>query len=148
MSEQESTAVGKRWYELWNERDFAGAAALVDDKAVIVETPTDETFEGPEGSRQENEKWANAFPDGRVEIRNAIASAEAVALELAFRGINTGPFASASGALPPTDRAVEFDYCTVWQIKNGKIVGGRHYYDTATVMRQLGLLEAPTDAST
>jgi steroid delta-isomerase-like uncharacterized protein len=141
MSAQDSAAIGRRWYELWNERDFDGASTLVDGGAVIIETPTNETFRGPDGSREENQKWATAFPDGRVEFRDAIPSDEAVALELTFRGTNTGPFASPTGEIPPTGRPVEFDYCTLWRIENGKIVAGRHYYDTATVMRQLGLLD-------
>ena len=147
MSTQDTAAIGKRWYELWNQRDFDGAAALVDEGADIVETPTDEKFRGPQGSREENEKWAAAFPDGRVEIREAIASDEAVALELTFRGTNTGPFATPAGELPPTGRAVSFDYCTLWRVEKGRIVGGRHYYDAATVMRQLGLLGAPAGGS-
>lgn len=147
MAAEDSASIGKQWLELWNERDFAGAASLVAEDAVIVETATDELFRGPDGSRQENEKWASAFPDGRIEIRNAIASDEAAVLESAFRGTHTGPFRTPAGELPSTGRSVEFAFCTVWQIENGKIAGGRHYYDTATVMRQLGLMEAPAGAS-
>jgi steroid delta-isomerase-like uncharacterized protein len=147
MAERDSAAIGTEWFEFWNARDFDRGAELVTDGAEIVETPTGERFRGPDGSRQESQKWATALPDGKVQVRSSIASAESAALECTVRGTHTGPFVSPAGEIPATGREVSLDFCTILQIENGKIAGVRHYYDTATMMRQLGLMEAPAGAT-
>jgi steroid delta-isomerase-like uncharacterized protein len=147
MAQQDTEAIGRDWLESWNDRDFDRGAALLVEGAEIVETPTGERFRGPDGSRQESEKWATALPDGKIQINGAIASEKGVALESTVRGTNTGPFATPAGEIPATGREVTFDFCTILQIENGKITGGRHYFDTATMMRQLGLMEAPAGAT-
>jgi steroid delta-isomerase-like uncharacterized protein len=131
--------VGEDWFEAWNQREFDRGSALVADGAEIVEVPTNETFSGPEGSRAESEKWANGLPDGRVTVNNRIASDRAVVLENSLRGTHTGPFVTPEGEIPATGRSLDYDFCTVLEIDQGKIQGIRHYFDLATMMRQLGL---------
>ena len=143
----ETASVGREWFEAWNERDFDRGAALVTADADLVEVPTGETFRGPEGSREEAKKWAEALPDGRVEVRQAIGAANAAVLECRIRGTNTGPFATPTGDVPATGREVDFEFCTILQIEAGKITGVRHYYDVATIMRQLGLMPETAGAT-
>jgi steroid delta-isomerase-like uncharacterized protein len=134
------TAIAKGWFEAWNDRDFDRGSGLVADGAEIIEVPTNETFRGPSGSREESEKWANGLPDGRVTVKNDITSANAAVLESTVRGTHTGPFVTPAGEVPATGRTVELDFCTILEIEGGEIQRIRHYYDTATLMRQLGLL--------
>jgi steroid delta-isomerase-like uncharacterized protein len=147
VAEQDSAAIGREWFESWNERDFDRGAALFSEDAEIIETPTDERFRGPDGFRQESEKWASALPDGRIEIREVIASPDAAVLENTVRGTHDGPFATPEGEIPPTGRRVELDFCTIVGVENGKIARGRHYFDAATMMQQLGLMEEPAGAA-
>src|SRR5213083_2502904 len=106
MAERDTVAIGKEWFDSWNARDFDRGAKLVADGAEIVETPTGETFRGPDGSRQESEKWATALPDGKVQVRTAIASMEGAALECTVAGTHTGPFVSPACEIPATGREV------------------------------------------
>ena len=140
MAEKDNATIARAFFEGWNERDFDRPAALVAEDGEIVEVATGESFRGPAGARHEYEKWAAGLPDGRVEINNVIASGNWAVVESTLRGTNTGPFASAAGEIPATGQALEFDFCTVMEIKDGKVVRGRHYHDVATMMRQLGLL--------
>ena len=144
MAEQDSAGIATDWFESWNERDFDRGAELVSDGAEIVETASDETFRGPDGSRQESEKWATALPDGRVEVRSVVASEDAVALENTVRGTHDGPFATPGGEIPATGRQLNLDFCSIFGVENGKIVSVHHYFDTATIMRQLGVMEEPS----
>lgn len=136
----DNAAIAKSFFEAWNERDFERGAALAAEDAEIVEVPTGEKFRGPNGLRQEYEKWATGLPDGKVEIRNVVAGDGWVTLECVVRGTHTGPFATPAGEIPPTGRIVELPFSTFEQIQNGKLARARHYYDTATMMRQLGLM--------
>jgi carboxymethylenebutenolidase len=43
--------------------------------------------------------------------------------------------------VPPTHKVVDIDIIVVVQFRDGKIAGERIYWDQATVLRQVGLLE-------
>jgi ketosteroid isomerase-like protein len=43
------------------------------------------------------------------------------------------------GEMPPTGKRVEGRFVDVWAFRDGKIVGGRSYYDAAGLMAQLGV---------
>jgi steroid delta-isomerase-like uncharacterized protein len=136
----DNAAIAKDWFEAWNERDFDRGSAMVAEGAELVEMATGETFRGPAGSREESEKWANAMSGGRVTFRNAIASEGGAVLENTVSGIHDGPFATPDGDVPATGRSIELKFCTVLEIEGGQIQGLRHYFDTATLMQQLGLM--------
>jgi steroid delta-isomerase-like uncharacterized protein len=149
MARDDNAAIARTFFEAWNDRDFDRGVAIAADDAEIVEVPTDERFQGPDGIRGEYDKWATGLPDGKVEIRNVIASDDYAVSECTVRGTNTGPFASPMGEMPPTGRAIEFPFCSVMEIRDGKLRRLHHYYDVATMMRQLGLMpEAPAGVAT
>ena len=50
--------------------------------------------------------------------------------------------------MPPTGKSVTLEFCDVLEMKGDKIAGGRSYYDTGTMMRQLGLMPETTGAAT
>jgi steroid delta-isomerase-like uncharacterized protein len=148
MGEQENAAIGRQFFTAWNERDFDTLASLFSDDAEVVDLPSGETFRGPEGAREEAGRWAGAFPDGKVEIRNSVAGTSGVVVEGELHGTNTGPLQSPAGEIPATNRSVEMPFVIVWDIRNGQVNGHRGYYDSATLMRQLGLMaEAPAGAA-
>jgi predicted ester cyclase len=57
--------------------------------------------------------------------------------ESIFYGTHTGPL----GNIPATGRTVEFPFMTAYLIENGEIVWGHLYYDSTTLLRQLGVIE-------
>jgi steroid delta-isomerase-like uncharacterized protein len=147
MNEQDNAATARGFFEAWNERDYDRGASLVAVDGELIEVATDERYRGGDGLRQEYHKWADAFPDGRVEVRNSFAAADWVLLEMRFQGTNTGAFVGAMGEMPATGRQVTFDFCTVMQVRDGRLVLARHYHDTATIARQLGLMPTAEAAS-
>ena len=140
MTEHDVAAVAREFFEAWNDRDYERGAALITDDGELVEVATDERYRGSDGLREEYDKWAGAFPDGRVEIRNSFSAGDWAVTESTFRGTNTGAFVSAAGEIPATGRGLDFEFCTVTQVRNGRIVLVRHYHDNATIMQQLGLM--------
>ena len=126
-------------YEAWNQRDFnMMAEALAPDGAIVV-VGTGDTFTGPAGSHQYNEMWANAFPDGAITIDRLVASGDHVVVEFTGRGTHTGTLVTSMGEIPATGRSVTLQLCDVAEFKDGKVQSQRTYFDTGSLMTQLGL---------
>ena len=62
-------------------------------------------------------------------------------VEFVNRGTQTGPLHSSLGSFPPSGRKMEARYCSVMRVANGMVVEGRDYYDSASIARQLGLVD-------
>lgn len=137
---EENARIARTIYELWNTRDFDRASrfAAADVEAVLV--PFNATHRGLDGYRQFMEGWATAFPDGRVEIRRVTAGDDGAAVELLGRGTHTGPLAGPGGTIPATGRPAELALCDVLEIEQGQVRRVRSYFDSATLLRQLGVL--------
>ena len=133
--------IAREYFEAWNRRDFDRVAALVADDAELVDF--DGTVErGPEGARQQSERYANAFSDGRLEIKRIVTAGDTAVAELVGRGTNDGPFGEAQA----THRSVELPFCDVLTFRDDMIVRDRQYGDTATMLVQLGLMPEPAHA--
>jgi ketosteroid isomerase-like protein len=53
-------------------------------------------------------------------------------------GTHTGILRSSLGDCAPTGKRAD---CSVMRVKDGLVVEGRDYYDSATIVRQLGLAD-------
>jgi predicted ester cyclase len=95
---------------------------------------------GRDGFLQYARGWAAAFPDLRVEILRVSAGEDAAVIEYTFRGTHTGPLVSPGGFVPPTWSQVELQLCDVVEMREGKVVRIASYFDTGTMLRQMGLL--------
>ena len=140
MSAQENAKMARGIYEMFNNRDFDGMAALAAENMEVVNIPVGATLSGPAGFRQHAQGWGGAFPDSRVEVTNVIASDEGVVVEFRGRGTHTGPLASPAGEIPATGKSVDIPFCDVYQVKGGKLSSLHAYFDSATMLRQLGLI--------
>ncbi len=146
MSAQENSRIVRSIYTAYNDRRFDDAIEDVAPGAEIVNVATGNVARGPQGFRTFLEGWATAFPDSRVAVTNVIASDDQVTVEFTGRGTHTGPLQTPAGAVPATGRRVEISFCDVIKMQGGKVAGLRTYFDLATMMRQLGLLQAPEPA--
>jgi steroid delta-isomerase-like uncharacterized protein len=140
MAESDNARLARAFYESWNERDFDRGAELVAEDGVQTIVGSGERFEGPDGFRRFSRMWADAFPDGRVEIESLIEAGDRVVVEFVGRGTHTGPLVSPMGEIPPTGRTVELRLCDVYEFRNGKMQAQRSYFDTASLMQQLGIM--------
>jgi steroid delta-isomerase-like uncharacterized protein len=83
-----------------------------------------------------------AFPDISHRVVNTLEVADSIAIELEITGTHTEPLEGPGGALPPTGQTMNLNAANVWQVTDGKIVSYRVYFDTATLMAQLGVAPA------
>ncbi len=142
MAQADNVAIARKFHEAWTERDPEGGAALLAEDCQFYDMARGELLVGPAGYKRDYERWLAAFPDGECEITHVIDGGEWVVVEFTNRGTNTGPIRTTAGEFSPTRRRVEVPYCSVMQIRDGKVVAGRDYYDASTILRQLGVIAA------
>lgn len=145
MSAQDNLEIAHVFFDAFNNRDFARASQYVANDAEFVNVASGEVFRGPDGFRRFQENWARAFPDGAVEITRVVADDMSAVVEYVGRGTHDGPLTSPGGDIPATHRAGELRLCDVYELRHGKLVAGRTYFDTMTLLRQLGVI--PSEAA-
>jgi steroid delta-isomerase-like uncharacterized protein len=143
MTAQDNAATVRALNEAYNKRDWDGAIALTTPEATFVNVATGQTFHGPEGVRRFLQGWATAFPDSRVETTQVIADEQGAMMEFRGRGTQTGPLQSPAGDIPPTGRSVDVPFVEVLDLQQGKIAQARLYFDSVTLLQQLGVVPQP-----
>ena len=131
--------LARRVREAWNERDFDFIAEATAPDGTITIVGSGDTFEGIEGSRAYNEMWAGGFPDGVVTVDRVIESGDYVVVESTGRGTHTGTLVTSMGEVPATGRSLTLQLCDVMEFKDGKVQSQKTYFDTGSMMAQLGL---------
>jgi steroid delta-isomerase-like uncharacterized protein len=87
--------------------------------------------------------WRLAFPDLRVRVDLILAEADLVSVRWTASGTNTG----AGNGIPATGKHVEVTGTTVFRMLDGAIAEEWTAGDSLGMLKQLGLLPAPTPAS-
>jgi steroid delta-isomerase-like uncharacterized protein len=96
---------------------------------------TDEVYDGAEEVMAHWRELDRAFPDQEIEIVAIHSADEAVLMEAIVRATHTGSFRG----LPPTGRRFEQQFLAIFVFEGDALVCERVYYDTATVLQQLGI---------
>jgi steroid delta-isomerase-like uncharacterized protein len=123
---------------VWNRGDAAAVGRFLGDEYVIHSDPGD-PWEGATLSRERfTERLLTSrapFPDLHFEITETVAEGDRVAIAWRMRGTQTGPM----GPQPPTGRRIDVPGMTVYDFRDGRIVGHRQVVDRIAVAQQLGL---------
>jgi steroid delta-isomerase-like uncharacterized protein len=80
-----------------------------------------------------------AFPDQRNELIALHHADDAVVAEFDLKGTHEGPFRG----LPPTGRSFTCRMVALFLFEGDRLVGERVYFDSATILRQLGIAHDP-----
>ena len=129
-------------FEAFDAGDLDTAVGTVAEDFELVDVAAGQTFLGPDGCRRWLATFRTALPDAWTETVSIFAEGDRVASEHIGRGTHTGPFVTAAGKIPATGRKVELRIAEFYEMREGKIVRLHAYYDSGTMMRQLGLLPA------
>jgi steroid delta-isomerase-like uncharacterized protein len=104
---------------------------------------TGDVFDGPGEVARYFEETRAAFPDQRNELIAMHHSDDAVIVEANLYGTHEGPFRG----LPPTGKRFEMRFCAIFVFDGDGLVCERVYFDSATVLRQLGIARDPLTLS-
>jgi steroid delta-isomerase-like uncharacterized protein len=124
----------------FNTRNFDRVYDLVSGDCEFVDVAAGSTARGPREIVIVLRTWAAAFRDMELEPLRVVTTEQGAAGEFVGRGTHSGPLASPGGEIPATGNAVEVRFSVVADASGGKLTGFRQYYDTLTMMAQLGLV--------
>ena len=127
--------------KFWDMRDPDRGATVIADDCQFEDIARGEQQIGPEAYKNNYYRWREAFPEGECKVINVIVQDNWAVVEYVNRGTHSGTLRSSLGTFEPTGRSVEVRYCSVMRVENGKVVEGRDFYDSATIARQLGVLD-------
>ena len=140
MTGQSPEAVARIVYEAYETREFEKVAEWIADEAEITNVATGDRFVGKHGFLQHARGWAAALPDLRIEIGRVAAAGDTAVVEYSLKGTHTGAMVSPGGFVPPTWSQVEIRLCDAVTLRDGKVVRIASYFDSGTMLRQMGLL--------
>ena len=131
------------WDRAWSGRDPRGFEPLC-DPAVRYEDPLCPTpLDGPAAIGGHARRLWRAFPDARVNTTGRrLADGPYVAAPCKVIGTHRGPL----GRLSPTGRALEVHAVVYAELRDGRLLRVRAFYDVWSAARTLGLLPRPGTA--
>jgi steroid delta-isomerase-like uncharacterized protein len=139
VSPQSLIDAAKATITAYNEKDWNKAKAVLTPDFVYDEVGTQRKVEGADQTIAIWQGWAQAFPDSKGTIHNAFASGNSVVLELTWKGTHKGPFQTAKGTVPASNKSFQVRACAVLEMAGEKAKLERHYFDMTTLLAQLGI---------
>ena len=139
MSHKSMINVAKSVVSAYSDKDWNALLSTVLPDIIYEEVPTRRNMRGSKNFMSCMQEWAASFPDSKGAIRNAYAVGDNVILELTWRGTHTGPLESPGGTIYPTGKKVEIPGCMVIEVMEDKVKTITHYFDLATMMKQMQL---------
>ena len=124
---------------LCSKRDWDGAASLFADDAVHLD-PTGR-HEGRAAIRAWCQEGGAAFSDISFPPSLLMEDGDHVVAEYVFRAMFTEPLTMPDGrVVPATGDPHEIPCVTISEVRDGKFVGMRDYFDLVVGLTQLGLM--------
>jgi steroid delta-isomerase-like uncharacterized protein len=132
----------RKQIEEWNSRDADRVAAGYAEDATVLDPYYPEPLKGREAVKKDAGDFFTAFPDLVFTITNVLSIGDKAGMEGHATGTHTGPLALPTGLIPATNRRLEFNWAVFIEVDAmGQIREEHRYYDVATQMQQLGLMQ-------
>jgi steroid delta-isomerase-like uncharacterized protein len=125
-------AVVQAWLAAWNSHNTDTFVGIFTENAVFEHVPLNSVSRGPEEIRAFAQFVFTALPDLKITILNSSAKGGDVTIEWLFSATDKGFYGTGK---PFAVRGV-----TVIELHGTKIVRASDYWDSATILRQVGLL--------
>ena len=142
MSAEESKAIVRRFWDVWEE----GNIDLVDELLApdyVNHTPaTPDQPTGPEGVKGVVAMFRSAIPNLRVVVEDMIAEGDKVAVRYTLEGTHEGELFG----IPPTGQRLSIKSIAVERVSDSKIREHWRVTDSLDMMQQLGMIPAPEHA--
>ena len=122
----------------FNSGDWEQLGAGLTSDCRYEELGTQRKVEGPEKIVELFKDWKAAFPDAVGTVTNRIASGNKAALEVTWKGTHTGPLATAEGTIPASGKMQETPAGFFFTFEGNKVKESRHYFDSMTLLKQIG----------
>ena len=119
-------------------RNMDQLLASVSEDVVYEDVPLGLMFKGKEQLRGFAQSFFDAFPDLKAVVTGTVVSGDRAASEWRFTGTQTGELMG----IPAANGRMDVRGTSIYQFEGGKIKRKVDYWDSATVLRQLGAMPA------
>ena len=126
---------------MFNDRKFDQIPAHLAPGFMYEDLAQGLTIKTPEEFIDYLNGWVQAFSDGKIDSVTYLDGADFSVATFHGRGHNDGPFAG----FPATGKTIDTPTCEVYHYaSDGTVLSGENYFDSLTILRQLGLAPDPT----
>jgi len=140
MSVEDNIAVVRQLGEAMMRGDWAAFGDLIAENCEWTDVPSGRTIHGVAELVDLCRTFVAAFPDFSIRSRTVIGRDDLVAYEWSAHGTHTGPLTRPDGdAVQPTGRPFTRTGVAIVELRDGKIVRYRDYFDRLTLTEQLGI---------
>jgi predicted ester cyclase len=140
MTAADLTELASRYYELFNQRRFDEAQALVDPQAIFTYLQAREHLIGRAGYRELVRRWVEAFPDASLSIVSVRVFDDTVRTDWIGDGTQTGPLELPGlPVIAPNGQHAQLPMRETIRIVNNLIVESRMEFDPQELRRRLGV---------
>ena len=138
LTAEEMITIAREQVDSFNTGDWERLQARLTADSRYHEVGTQRKVESPEQIVELFKGWKTAFPDAAGTVTSAVGSGNTAALEVTWMGTHTGPFATAEGTIPASGKRQETPAAFVFAFEGGRIKESRHYFDSMTLLKQIG----------
>lgn len=137
MTDHSPETIVRNMWEALNARDYARAAGAIAEHCEWQSMGTGTVHRGPTPIVAGLREFVTAFPDWRADVERVTCVDPIVVVEWNSSGTFQHPFRGK----PPNGKRFTRHGCSVAEVEGAKIVRYRDYYDRATLLEQLDLLD-------
>lgn len=138
LTVEQMVKIARDQVDAFNSSDWERMHAGFTADARYNELATQRKVEGPEQIVELYKGWKAAFPDALGTVTSAVATGSIVALEVTWKGTQTGPLVTLEGTIPASGKSQETPAVIFFAFEDGKITESRHYFDSMTLLKQIG----------
>jgi steroid delta-isomerase-like uncharacterized protein len=120
----------------WNSHDIERVVSYYAPEYVGHDVGESKPQHGPDDVAQSMTRYLRAFPDLKFMGEDTVMDGRRVALAWRVAGTHQGPLAN----IPASGRTVDICGVSWLVIEHGQVVRGRYIYDSAGLLRAIGLL--------
>src|SRR4051812_26940498 len=135
MTDLSPEAVVLAFFEALNAHDFSRAAGPIAEDCDWQNVASGTRFRGPEATVKGLREFVSAFPDWRVSVDRVTTDGNVVVVEWDTSGTFQQPFRGEK----PNGKRFQRQGVAIAEVRGGRIVRYRDFYDRATLLSQLGL---------
>jgi steroid delta-isomerase-like uncharacterized protein len=140
---QASVDAGRGFIEAFNGADWNRLEALLTPDSLYDEVGTGRRAQGGNEIVDLFKGWKRAMPDSQGTVTSAVDGGDTAVLEVTWNGTFTGPWGTPEGDVEPTGKHQTSRACVLLMFEDDAIKESRQYFDSMSLMQQLGMLEAP-----
>jgi steroid delta-isomerase-like uncharacterized protein len=129
-------AIVREHMESENHHDFETTLGTFEHPRYEI-VPTGDVFDGAEEVQRYFDDSRTAFPDQRNELIALHHADDGVIVEFDLKGTHEGPLRG----IPPTGKEFTCRTAAFFLFEEDRLVCERVYFDAATIMAQLGLIQ-------